>query len=120
MDFFVAARFLEYYGNQRAPAPAPPSATSATAPAPPPGPAPFSTSTFQVLSLGGIIALIVGIFIGIAAMFLSWTCNTAIDYPVWMRSFFAFFAFILGTSYILLYIIMRHDTCRYIKKNMFI
>jgi hypothetical protein len=64
--------------------------------------------------------LIVGIFIGIAAMFLSWTCNTAIDYPVWMRSFFAFFAFIFGTSYILLYIIMRHDTCRYIKKNMFI
>lgn len=109
MDFFVAARFLEYYGNQR----------QQPKLAPAPAPAPFSSSKFQVLSFGGIIALIVGIFIGIAAMFLSWTCNTAIDYPVWMRSFFAFFAFIFGTSYILLYIIMRHDTCRYIKKNMF-
>ena len=112
MDFFVAARFLEYYGNQRTTAP------NKLAPAP--APAPLSSSKFQVLSFGGIIALIVGIFIGIAAMFLSWTCNTAIDYPVWMRSFFAFFAFVFGTSYILLYIIMRHDTCRYIKKNMFI
>ena len=111
MDFFVAARFLEYYGNQR---------TTPSQLAPPPAPAPSSSSKFQVLSFGGIIALIVGIFIGIAAMFLSWTCNTAIDYHVWMRSFFAFFAFIFGTSYILLYIIMRHDTCRYIKKNMFI
>ena len=110
MDFFVAARFLEYYGKQR-PVPVP---------APAPAPAPFSHSKFQVLSFGGIIALIIGIFIGIAAMFLSWTCNTAIDYHVWMRTFFAFFAFIFGTSYILLYIIMRHDTCSYIKKNMFV
>ena len=109
MDFFVAARYLEYYGNQR-------TMPLQLAPAP----AQFSSSKFQVLSLGGIIALIVGIFIGIAAMFLSWTCNTAIDYNVWMRSFFAFFAFVFGTSYILLYIIMRHDTCSYIKKNMFI
>jgi hypothetical protein len=111
MDFFVAARFLEYYGKQRSEI-APSSLLS-------PALAPMSKQ-FAILSLGGVIALVIGTFIGIAAAYLSWTCNTAMDYQTWMRTMFAAGAFIFGTTYTILYIVMRHDTCRYIKKNMFI
>ena len=113
MDFFVTARFLEYYAKQR-------SVVPATTLAPAPAPAAAPTAQFYILNLGGILALVVGSFIGIAAAYLSWSCNTAMDYQTWVRVFFAVGAFVFGLSYTMLYIIMRYDTCRYIKKNMFL
>ena len=115
MDFFTSTRLLEWYANTRKEgylnAPAPSMAL------PSPMTAPVSQNKFAVFSLSGIVAMVVGIIIGTVAAYLSWSCNTALNYNLGLKVVFAVLAYIFGLLYILLYMIMRYDTCSYIKKS---
>jgi hypothetical protein len=130
MDFFTSTRVLEWIAHKRAehyannptmlplsPASAarkPVEVTHTTA-----GPVvqPPSKPGFYIFSLGGLISFAIGIIIGIVAVYLSWTCNTAMQYNFALKVFFAIFAYLFGLIYIILYIIMRYDTCSYIKRT---
>lgn len=61
-------------------------------------------------------AIITSIIIGIIAFMLSWSCNTALDYNVVVKTVFGTFAFFFGFSYIILYLLLRWDTCAKIMK----
>jgi hypothetical protein len=52
---------------------------------------------------GQIFSLVVGIFAG----YLSWTCNTVEGVAVPLKVFYAFFAFLFGPLYLIIYAIMR-------------
>lgn len=83
--------------------------------------APFitSTSTFPTSSTlskdtnttWNIISITISILVGSFALYLSWSCNTALGYHVILKILFGFFAFLFGLVYIVLYIILRIDTC---------
>lgn len=64
-----------------------------------------------------VISVILSILLGLLAFYLSWTCNTALGYHIVIRTFFGVFAFLFGLTYILLYILMRWDTCAKITKR---
>jgi hypothetical protein len=50
-----------------------------------------------------IFSLVVGIF----AAYLSWNCNTVEGVSVPLKVFYAFFAFLFGPLYLIIYAIMR-------------
>lgn len=114
MDFFTSTRVLEWYANTRkegfyntpSPSIVPPSIEN-----PPP------KKNFAIFNLGGVIAMVISVVIGIAAAYLSWTCNTSINYNIVLKVIFALLAYVFGFIYILFYIIMRYDTCSYIQKT---
>lgn len=54
----------------------------------------------------------ISIMLGVVAFWLSWTCNTALGYNIYLRAVFGAFAFFFGLTYIVLYIIMRWDVCK--------
>lgn len=66
-----------------------------------------------------ILNLILSIILGFIAFYLSWSCNTALNYHILIKSIFAIFAFLFGFVYIILYFLFRWDTCSSIlsKKN---
>jgi hypothetical protein len=120
MDFFSSTRLLEWYANSRnaeyfsnSPAPSFHGPSLFYGPSLAPAPAP----TFAVFSFGGVVSLAVGIIIGLIAVYLSWSCNSALQYNIALKVFFAIMAYIFGFLYIILYIIMRYDTCAYIQKK---
>lgn len=54
-----------------------------------------------------IIMFILKLIISLFAGYLSWT--SSINYPIYMRSIFAFFAFMFSGIYILFFLIFRSD-----------
>ena len=56
-----------------------------------------------------IISIIISLVIGCIAATLSWNCNTAKEVSVGLKIIFAFFAFIFGLIYIVLYLIFLSD-----------
>lgn len=106
MDFFVATRALEWYANSRG-----------SLNASDPSKDESSNNSFAVFSVGGVVAMVIGALIGFVAAYLSWSCNTALSYNVALKVVFAVLAFTFGILYILLYMIMRYDTCSYIKRT---
>lgn len=127
MDFFSSTRILEYVASKRE------KFTDDASAMPSPSPvlpdmimAPGSSAAqntimnkFAIFSLGGIISFVISILIGLTAVYLSWSCNSALQYNLGLKVFFAILAYIFGLLYIIFYIIMRWDTCSYIKKNAY-
>lgn len=58
-----------------------------------------------------VIGIILSVVLGIIAFVLSWSCNSALGYHVVIKAFFGTFAFLFGFTYIILYILLRWDTC---------
>jgi hypothetical protein len=124
MDFFTSTRLLEFLALKRKehyvdtagalPQQADKPAEILHTPA---GSVQQSIQSFHIFSMGGLVSFAIGIILGIAAVYLSWTCNTALQYNFGLKVFFAIFAYIFGLLYLILYILMRYDTCAYIKKT---
>jgi|UniRef100_A0A6C0BES1 hypothetical protein len=127
MDFFSSTRILEYVASKRE------KFTNDVSEIPAPSPvlpdmimAPGSSAAqntimnkFAIFSLGGVISFVISVLIGLTAVYLSWSCNSALQYDLGLKVFFAILAYIFGLLYIIFYIIMRWDTCSYIKKNAY-
>lgn len=75
---------------------------------------PPSTTSFNVAN---ILGFILGVVIGLCAAYLSWQCNTSLDYNVFLKVIFAILAYMFGFVYLILYLIMRWDTCSVIAKT---
>lgn len=58
-----------------------------------------------------ILNLTLSLILGFIAFYLSWTCNTALNYHILLKSLFGVFAFLFGFVYIILYFLFRWDTC---------
>lgn len=112
MDFFASTRVLEWLSNKKNERYQDDTGAS-------PSPAFASQTKFAIFSLGGIVSLVIGIVIGVVAAYLSWSCNSALQYNIALKIFFALLAYFFGLVYIILYIIMRYDTCTYIKRGYY-
>lgn len=55
-----------------------------------------------------IMSLIISIF----AAIMSWECNSIRDLGIFMKTFYAMFAYIFGEVYLLYYIIFIYGTCK--------
>jgi hypothetical protein len=55
--------------------------------------------------------LIIATVLGIIAACLSWNCNTLAGYRHLEKVLYAFFAFLFGGVYIILYLIFRANSC---------
>lgn len=91
----LAADAKEYF---QAPKPATPATPAA--PAAQPAQAPSKLST---------IRQIVNLLLGVAAFYLSWSCNTKEDMVV--RVLYAFVAFLFAPIYLIYYLIARRKEC---------
>lgn len=58
-----------------------------------------------------IISMIIGIVIGCFAAYLSWKCNTRLEYNTPLKVLYAFLAYVFGLVYIILHFIFRYDVC---------
>lgn len=103
MDFFASTRALEWASAKRKEQYAEAGAGAAAQP-------------FKLFSLAGLVSFAVGLLIGLSAIYLSWTCNTAMDYGKWTKVFWAGMAYWFGLVYLVNYVFMRSDTCSYIKR----
>jgi hypothetical protein len=72
--------------------------------------------TFEVTNVNSgsmspftIISTIISIVIGCIAATLSWNCNTVKGVDTGLKIIFAFFAFLFGLIYIILYLIFLSD-----------
>ena len=79
-----------------------------------PPPPPNTSKTTISLS---VISSLLGLAIGLWAVYLSWTCNTAGNVDVILKVVYAIFAFIFGLFYILFYFIFRAGYCYAPKKG---
>jgi len=59
-----------------------------------------------------ILSVALSFAMGAFAAYLSWTCNTALEYDVFVKVISAFFAFMFGLVYVVLYALLRWDVCR--------
>lgn len=59
-----------------------------------------------------VVTIILSVILGFIALTLSWSCNTALGYNILWKAFYGTFAFIFGLTYIILYLLLRWDTCR--------
>lgn len=57
------------------------------------------------------LSAIVSLAIGALAAHLSWTCNAGLGLSTLVRAFYATFAFLFGTIYLLFYVVFRAGTC---------
>ena len=62
-------------------------------------------------SAGDILYSIIGWVLGFIAAYLSWQCNTAQGVNFALKLLFAFFAFIFGFIYIILYFLFISKQC---------
>ena len=69
------------------------------------------------ITFTSVISFVIGVVIGLVAIYLSWTCNTAIGHSTLAKVIFAFFAWLFGFMYLLFYVILRWDVCAYAKRN---
>lgn len=58
-----------------------------------------------------IASMVIGLLIGIYAVYLSWSCNTAAGVSTGLKILFAFFAFLFGTLYLIFYLLVRAGRC---------
>ena len=58
-----------------------------------------------------LIVNIVSFIISCFAVYLSWSCNTAIGLPIVLKIIYGFFAFVFGTIYMIYYLLFRGDFC---------
>jgi hypothetical protein len=61
----------------------------------------------EVISSFNIISFIISCF----AVYLSWTCNTAVGVHLVLKLIYAFFAFVFGFIYLIYYLLVRGDMC---------
>lgn len=71
----------------------------------------------NTIKISDILSFILGVVIGLYAAYLSWQCNTKMAYSTFLKVIFAIFAYIFGLVYLVLYLIMRFDTCKVIGKG---
>jgi hypothetical protein len=71
----------------------------------------FYTTKRPLYTVSWYIGQIVGLVLGMYAAFLSWSCNAGLDHSIGMRIIYALFAFAFGGLYLVMYAIMRYDTC---------
>jgi len=57
------------------------------------------------------ISIVTSIFVSFAAVYLSWSCNTAAGVDTGLKIVFAFFAFLFGFAYLIFYLIFRAGRC---------
>jgi len=62
-------------------------------------------------TVGKAISIMTSIFVSFAAVYLSWTCNTASGVDTGLKVVFAFFAFIFGWAYLIFYLLFRAGRC---------
>jgi hypothetical protein len=58
-----------------------------------------------------VISNLISLALGVGAAYLSWQCNTAADVPTAQKVLFAFFAFLFGFLYLILYAIFLSGRC---------
>ena len=63
-----------------------------------------------------VLSLVIGVALGVLAAYLSWQCNTRLDYHIVWKVINAVVAYLFGLMYILLYAIFRWDVCKKIVK----
>lgn len=63
------------------------------------------------MDVATIVSIVLSVALGVIAFILSWSCNTALEYNVIIKSVFGTFAFLFGFTYIVLYLLLRWDTC---------
>lgn len=119
MDFFITTRLLEKFSTSRMESyndelpvnlPGSLSPSSITSPL-------QVINNFKWFSFGGVVSFVISILIGLLAVYLSWRCNTSMDYNIILKVIFAVFAWIFGLFYIIMYMIFRYDTCVYIQST---
>ena len=71
----------------------------------------FDNTTSQSSSTYSIPALIVSLLISLYAVYLSWSCNSALNMNVGLKLLYAFFAFLFGFIYLIFYLIFRAGQC---------
>ncbi len=76
------------------------------------GPVLVETPQKKKISVSDVLSFLLGVVIGLYAAFLSWQCNTKLSYNVFLKVIFAIFAYLFGLVYLILYVVMRWDTCR--------
>ena len=64
------------------------------------------------ITLSSVLTFVLGVVIGLYAVYLSWQCNSKLNYNIFLKVIFAVFAYIFGLTYLILYLIMRWDVCR--------
>ncbi len=64
------------------------------------------------ITFGDVLSFILGVVIGLYAAFLSWQCNSKLNYNMFLKVIFSIFAYMFGLVYLILYVVMRWDTCR--------
>ncbi len=69
-------------------------------------------TSLWVIDPSTIITIILCLILGIIAFVLSWSCNTALGYNIFLKAFYGTVAFVFGFTYIILYLLLRWDTCR--------
>jgi hypothetical protein len=69
------------------------------------------------IDMYNVLYVALSITLGVVAFSLSWNCNTAMGYSTVVKAVFGTLSFLFGMSYILLYFVMRWDTCARISKR---
>ena len=57
------------------------------------------------------VGILLGIVIGVYAIYVSWTCNSASGISVPLKVFYAFFAYVFGLLYLILHFIFVGGRC---------
>lgn len=68
--------------------------------------------TKKSLKLSDILTFVLGVIIGLYAAYLSWQCNSKLDYNLFLKVIFSVFAYLFGLVYLILYLVMRWDVCK--------
>jgi uncharacterized membrane protein len=90
MDLYSAVKLYESYANKEN----------------------FDETKTESSSTVSIIGLIVSLLISLYAVYLSWSCNSALNMSVGLKLLYAFFAFLFGLLYLLFYVIFRAGQCK--------
>lgn len=64
------------------------------------------------VKVSDILSFVLGLVIGLLAAYLSWQCNSKLSYNTFLKVIFSIFAYLFGFVYLVLYVIMRWDTCK--------
>lgn len=64
------------------------------------------------ITVADVLSFALGVVIGLYAAYLSWQCNSKLAYNTFLKVIFAVFAYLFGLVYLILYVVMRWDTCR--------
>lgn len=89
----------------------------AASPSPSPFPAPFGFSTRAPAAKGpgagfDAFSFVVSALISAIAIYLSWTCNSALGYGTLEKVLYAFGAGFFGVIYLFYWVLFRGDACK--------